>query len=238
MAFWPLLRIIFSYNDKQLVLHFSGVWQKTNKGSVCFGAKNNSYGAFNMTKTGHVQAMKLVHRNGSIRCNRKHSATYWGCSKESACPKIDLMTIITKASGEALLPLDEESKDSQNSQNSAASCGKKRQIYSLERTSQNSSQLVFGNLSSPLSLLRNQELQIWYGQDWIDCSEDNNSGATCVDVYAWYIWTMTAPWSNDMPQNMSRLDPTSFLKVFPLFAPWRARRVATLGTRTIGSDHN
>ncbi|XP_022778781.1 uncharacterized protein LOC111320374, partial [Stylophora pistillata] len=30
-----------------------------------------------------------------------------------------------------------------------------------------------------------QGMQIWYGQDWKDCSEnDGNNGKTCVDVYA------------------------------------------------------
>ena len=140
----------------------------------------NKYGAFKVTKTGRVKTMKLVHRNGSIRCNPNYHATYWGCSNTLFYPKNSLMTIITNANRNALLPPAEELKN-------IAACDNRKHMYSLEKTSQNSPELVFGNLSSPLSLVRNQELQIWYGQDWIDCSEDGNSGATCVDVYAWYI---------------------------------------------------
>ena len=29
-------------------------------------------------------------------------------------------------------------------------------------------------------------MQIWYGQDWMDRGEEDNSGKTCVDVYACY----------------------------------------------------
>ena len=43
--------------------------------------------------------------------------------------------------------------------------------------------LFFVNLLS-----RNQGMQIWYGQDWMDRGEEDNSGKTCVDVYACYEW--------------------------------------------------
>ena len=59
-------------------------------------------------------------------------------------------------------------------------------LSSPDGTSHTSPELVFRDLPNQLTVSRNQELQIWYGQDWIDCSEDNNSGTTYVDVYAWY----------------------------------------------------
>ena len=81
------------------------------------------------------------------------------------------MTIITNASKESLLPPAGDLTS---------------HFYSLNGTTHKSPKLVFSDLSNPLSVSRNQELQIWYGQDWIDNSEDINSGKTCVDVYAWY----------------------------------------------------
>ena len=65
-------------------------------------------------------------------------------------------------------------------------CGKKKHFYRLEGTSHTSLELVFRDLPDQLSVSRNQELQIWYGQDWIDCAESDNNGTTCVDVYVWY----------------------------------------------------
>jgi len=89
-----------------------------------------------------------------------------------------LMTIITNVNKEALLPAIGDLHGHPNV---------KKHFYSLEGTGHKSLELVFRDLPSPLSLSRNQELQIWYGQDLADFSEANNSGETCVDVYAWYI---------------------------------------------------
>ena len=50
----------------------------------------------------------------------------------------------------------------------------------------NSTELTFNKLPSPLPVLIDQEFQIWYGQDLVDCSESNNSGQMYVDVYAWH----------------------------------------------------
>ena len=90
-----------------------------------------------------------------------------------------LMTIVTNANKECLLPPVEDLKG-------ASRCQNKKYFYNLYGTSHKSPELVFRDLFNPLSVSRNQELQIWYGQDWMGCFEDNNSGKTCVDVYAWY----------------------------------------------------
>ena len=93
------------------------------------------------------------------------------------------MTIITNASKESVLPPAEDLKYVKASGNE---CLRKNHFYSLDGISHTSPELVFRDLPKQLSVSRNQELQIWYGQDWIDCSESGNSGVTCVDVYAWY----------------------------------------------------
>ena len=85
------------------------------------------------------------------------------------------MTIITNAKKEAVLPSARELRATD-----------KNHSYSLNGITHTSPALVFPDLPIKVSVSRSQELQIWYGQDWIDNSEDNNSGTTCVDVYAWY----------------------------------------------------
>ena len=121
--------------------------------------------------------MKLVHRSGSIHCNPVDGDSYWSCTHSDVGNK--LMTIITNTNRDALLPPTEDLETFHGSV--------KKHFYSLEGTGHKSPELVFRSLSSPLSLSRNQELQIWYGQDWVDFSEGNNSGQVCVDVFAWYI---------------------------------------------------
>ena len=95
------------------------------------------------------------------------------------------MTIITNANKESVLPPAENLIYLSASGNDA--CRKKAHSYSLNGTSHTSPELVFRDLPNQLTVSRNQELQIWYGQDWVDCWEDINSGKTCVDVYAWYV---------------------------------------------------
>ena len=145
--------------------------------SVCFGARDDTYGSFNFTKTGFVKAMKLVYRNGSIRCNRKTKPTYWSCSNERYRSN-SFITIITNAKRQALLP-------SENVLKSVA--GYKKHFYVLKGIHQGSSELVFGNLSKPLRLSKDQELQIWYGQDCVNSREEDNSGARCAHIFAWFM---------------------------------------------------
>ena len=127
--------------------------------------------------------MKLVHKSGSIKCNTNDPASYWGCTYEPNYGKNGLMTIITNAQKEAILPPAGDLRA--HSQNE---CKYKKHFYSLNGTNHTSSELVFRDLPNPLSVSCNQELQIWYGQDWVDCSEHNNdNGKICVDVFAWYV---------------------------------------------------
>ena len=154
------------------------MWQKINEDPVCFGSRDDQYGAFKMTKTGNVTGMKLAHRNGSIKCNKYTGASYWSCTYLDLYAKNTFMTIITTADRKALLPKEEELL-MQGCNNTY--------FYVLEGIKQGSTELVLCSHSSPLRLLKNQQLQIWYGQDWVNCSESNNSGTTCVDVFAWYL---------------------------------------------------
>ena len=87
------------------------------------------------------------------------------------------MTIITDTNKKAILPPTEDLK---------AHSDNIKDHQSLPGYHHNSTELVFHNLVNPLSVSSNQEMQIWYGQDWIDRGEEDNSGKTCVDVYAWY----------------------------------------------------
>ena len=88
------------------------------------------------------------------------------------------MTIITNAKKEAILPSAEELIN-------PGGCNKAL-AYSLNGTNHTSPELIFRDLPKKVSVSYNQEMQIWYGQDWIKCAQSDNTGKTCVDVYAWY----------------------------------------------------
>ncbi|XP_068684933.1 uncharacterized protein [Montipora foliosa] len=161
-----------------------GVWQKINEDPVCFGSRDDQYGVLVMTKTGNVKGMKLVHRNGSIKCNGNDDASYWSCTYLDAYANNTFMTIITTADKRVLMPREEHLKMFNFGYHP---CDQKKHFYVLKGIKQGSSELLLSSHSSPLRLLKNQELQIWYGQDWADCSEYDNSGTTCVDVFALYL---------------------------------------------------
>ena len=59
--------------------------------------------------------------------------------------------------------------------------------YKLDGFNDISPEIVFNTTSDPLRVSLNQEYWIWFAQDMVDCSESNNSGESCVDVYGWYI---------------------------------------------------
>ena len=151
-----------------------------NTEPVCFGSRSNQYGTFNIAKTGLLKTMKLVHKSGSIKCNPNDPASYWGC-RYVEYNQNGLLTIITKSNRKAFLPPAGDLKVRNDE-----GCRNEKHFYHLDGITHTSPELLFSHLPNPLSVSRNQELQIWYGQDWADCSELNNDGTTCVDVYATY----------------------------------------------------
>lgn len=121
--------------------------------------------------------MKLVRKTGSIKCHSKGRQSYWTFAN-------NFMTIITNDIGDALLPPIGDMKALVGSDKH--NCRKKH-FYKLSGTDGKSPELVFPHFSHSLSLSKGEKLQIWHGQDWVNCLEDDNRGKTCVDIYAWYI---------------------------------------------------
>ncbi|KAL9970874.1 hypothetical protein ACROYT_G023327 [Oculina patagonica] len=151
-------------------------WKQINDAAVCFGARDDTYGTFHIKENGLVYTFKLVHRSGALKCIPSVPASFWGCDGSSYGDK-RLMTVITYPNKNALALADylrDESKCT------------KYYTYQIAGIGVNSTELVFNKLPTPLSVSVGQEIHIWYGQDLNDCTEDNNAGKTCADVYAWY----------------------------------------------------
>ena len=103
-------------------------WQKINAGPVCFGAGGDQYGSFNITKSGRLKAMKLIHKSGEVRCSSSYSASYWGC-RNPGYGNHGLMTIITNANKESVLEPAGDLKDLTAVGDDE--CYKKKIFYSL-----------------------------------------------------------------------------------------------------------
>ena len=151
-------------------------WKKINTDPVCFGAKDDSYGTFNITECGIIYTFKLVHLRGSVSCNPKYPSSYWGCDNPNFNEE-KLPTIITFQNKSVLLLANYTKTQGNN-------C--RYYSYKIEGVGVNETELRFNNLPSPISVSVGQEFQLWYGADLKNCYELDNSGQTCADVYALY----------------------------------------------------
>ncbi|KAL9970921.1 hypothetical protein ACROYT_G023381 [Oculina patagonica] len=143
-------------------------WRKLNTAPVCFGAKDNQFGRFEIETGGSVNAVKLVHLSGSVVCNVDVDADEWsrfGCRKTTQ----EIQTVIANSEDFILLPESQEP------------------YYTLPGHNADSKEVVFTEISNPLQLSSGQELRIWYGEDLENHSDGNNGGESCVDVYAKYM---------------------------------------------------
>ena len=142
-------------------------WFKINTEVVCFGAKNDSYGNFSIHKAGKISAFKLVHRSGSVSCNKEDKGTKWGCSVYNG----EICTHITNTSRVTLVNFSTMSRHG---------------CYNLPGFHSDSSEIDL-RLSSPVCVLAGQEFRIWYAEDLYNKNDDyNNHGKSCVDVYGFY----------------------------------------------------
>ena len=158
------------------------MWVKLNVDPVCFGARDDSYGVFNVTQRGYIGALKLVHLSGSLRCYPGSPISYWGCIHFYYGNKT-LMTFISHPNERSiLLPRPNITK-----MGGPWPWCKSGFTYQLDGFNDTSSEIIFNTTSAPLQVSLNQQFWIWFGQDMADCTEDNNSGESCVDVYGWYI---------------------------------------------------
>ena len=50
-----------------------------------------------------------------------------------------------------------------------------------------SQELILSVLSTPNWTCSEQELRLWYGEDIMNLSEEDNGGTVCVNVYAFFV---------------------------------------------------
>ena len=130
---------------------------------MCFGAKDNQFGHFQVEFGGSIEAVKLFHLYGLVTCGSGWMR--WGCMS----PPKRLNVFVTNASDSILLPKGKTSG------------------YNLPGYHSNSTDVVFSDFPSPLQLSSGQELRLWFSQDYNNYRESNSGGTTCADVFAKYL---------------------------------------------------
>ena len=141
---------------------------------MCFGARYNQYGGFNVPHSGKLAAIKLVHLSGYVSCDTRlsYAWSYWGCGSHSAL-KNHVDVTITTSSNVLILPPSQFIKS-----------GTKWSV--IPGFNSWSPQIVLPFFSF-YAVHSGQQLRVWYGEDLVNQSEHDNGGISCCDVYALYI---------------------------------------------------
>ena len=132
---------------------------------MCFGAKDNQFGHFQVEIGGSIEAVKLFHLYGLVSCGG--GGMKWGCAGSAK----SLSVFVTNASNSILLPVVKASL----------------YLYNLPGYDSDSFEVVFNDFPSPLQLSSGQELRLWFSEDYYNYYEFDNGGTTCADVFAKYL---------------------------------------------------
>lgn len=154
-------------------------WIKANLSPKCLKTSVNVQ--FTMPVSGQVTGMKLAFVEGYITCNKfdLRCAGKWGCSCCKICnrgqtnKRIDI--IITDANRNRIFPGNRYPS-------------RHGIWYSLPHQTNEDPNLVFPNLTVPLTVHRNEPLVVWYSSDLLDRGPAwaNSSGKVCFDVHVFY----------------------------------------------------
>ena len=135
---------------------------------MCFGAKDNQFGRFQVEVGGYIQAVKLVHVSGAVNCYfPRNASSKWGCDLPNV--KQYIFVFLTDTSNTILLPMGQSSR------------------YTIPGYDAQSSEIIFSGFPNPLHLSSGQELRMWYEEDLLDHTEHDNIGTSCTDVFAKYL---------------------------------------------------
>ena len=74
-------------------------------GETCYGTKGDNYGSFNMTRTGKLQQISLVHKSGYVTCDesKPEYQSNWGCFTETVLSTY-VGTVVTREDNSILFP--------------------------------------------------------------------------------------------------------------------------------------
>jgi len=136
---------------------------KLQQSNVCFGARDNQFGAFTMKQSGTLVGIKLVHKSGFVACKSGAARkSNWGCGGGP-------VSIAVTDDEDAMIFPDK--------------AGRGGWITVLGYNSK-SKDLVLNKPAKPFSVDAGTEMKLWYGEDFTDSTEGDNSGRSCADVYA------------------------------------------------------
>ena len=112
---WLSRRVFFLPNShsfvqnqfiKDMLFLFPTVrWIQMTPSTVCFGARDDSYGFFRTAKAGNIITFKLTYKSGYVTCHSSNPSyqSKWGCLWNRLIPN-QMATLITDKNRNLLLP--------------------------------------------------------------------------------------------------------------------------------------
>ncbi|XP_066927449.1 uncharacterized protein [Clytia hemisphaerica] len=158
------------YSTFRITLRKAGYKQVTTS-PVCYKGKDSSPGFFTIKDAGSIAFVKLQHVSGYIACGER-LVSRWACG---CCYKENtVLTLITDSQDRPLFPDN---------------------VFETRVNHKEILLVDFDHMSNELVLPTSQGVQkvnggdvwkIWFGEDYVDWAEFNNSGEHCVHVSLFY----------------------------------------------------
>ncbi|XP_057314721.1 uncharacterized protein LOC130655923 isoform X2 [Hydractinia symbiolongicarpus] len=140
----------------------SPTWIKLNSKPVCFGARNGTFGTFNVTTDADVSFFKLSYLSGGVKCTPDGTLSNWGCD-----PSL-IGVVLTDEEKNIIAPPE--------------AIGKK--FYEL-LTFNSKSPEIHLSLFGPQFLRQGEKLSLYHASDFWNSEVEDNSETTCTDIYGW-----------------------------------------------------
>ena len=139
--------------------------------TVCFGARDDLYGFFRTSKADNIITFKLTYKSGYVTCHSSNPSyqSKWGCHWSRLIPN-QMSTLITDKNRHLPLQKSDFLSDYWDSKFHSPPWATTKLLH-----------LLFDNLSTPLTVKKNQEFQIWHNEDSFKWGYgDNVYEKTCV----------------------------------------------------------
>ena len=139
-----------------------------NKSPICFGARNNQFGSFNVPCNGTLASVKLVHVDGYVKCNQgDRKRSFWGCIQD---PTNEVNVEIKNDADTAILP----------SSDFLVMSGEKESLQIPGYNSLSTELVLSASVSNPPKVTKGQWLRLSLREDSLSSHEEKSS----CDVYA------------------------------------------------------
>ena len=163
-----ILRFLLITNFSYLTAEWKPI-----SGVVCAKGNRKKPAVFTPLLQGTATKLKLVYKSGFIRCdnNDKHNS-HWGCYGHNTLKHDGLNMVITDSQNSILLPTKFDYKD-----------GK---WYKMPGYNSRSPNLVLPS-DVGMYICKGCPLKVWYGEDLVDFTTEDNNGKVCFQVYAFML---------------------------------------------------